>query len=58
MTAGPHDVLQHPTPAPADVNKLCRLPGARAVEGLSKGVPTGACRELLGVDLMAEITII
>jgi hypothetical protein len=58
MAAGPHGVLQHPTPAPANENRLCGLLGARAVEGQSKGVPTGACRELLGVDLMAEIPIV
>jgi hypothetical protein len=58
MAAGPHGVLQHPTPAPADGNRLCGLPGARAVEGESKGVPTGACRELFCVDLMAEIPIV
>ena len=44
--------------APADGNRLCELPAASAVEGLSKGVPTGASRELFGADVMADIPIV
>ena len=49
MAAVPHGVLHHPIPAPADGNRLCGLPAALDVEGLSKGVPTGACRVYLGL---------
>jgi hypothetical protein len=58
MAAGAHGVLQHPTPATADGHKLGGLPAARAVEGLSKDAPSGACRELTGADLMAGLPII
>jgi hypothetical protein len=58
MAAGPHGVLQHPTPALANGNRLRGLPAGRAVEGLSKCVPTGACRELLGADLIAAMPIV
>jgi hypothetical protein len=58
MAVGPHCILQHRKTATACGHRLCGLPEARSVEGLSKCAPTGACRELPTADLIADIPIV
>jgi hypothetical protein len=54
MAAGSHGILQHPTATTADGHGLCGLPEALSVEGLSKGAPSGAYRELSGTVVTAD----